>query len=737
MASSSTKSSPQIATTSASKPPDNPLLVFANINEALDNLASRFILNLPQSELDSIERICFQVEQAHWFYEDFVREQNHNFPHINLKKFSSMMFHRCPLLQQHAANHEASFSHFMQYKIRVPVCGAIMLNPSMDKCVLVKGWKQSSGWGFPKGKINQEEDTAKSNARLEVLEETGYNISEKLQYEDVIEMSMQGQRISLYIICGVPEDFEFKTRTRKEISKIEWFKLTELPTWKSAKQVSNRFYLVAPFVNALKAYVHDRKPRRQGTPNNKETKDVPKAHISNNAEGSSRRDARARGAVHGTTNLQESSHHSSSVDKVVTPTPSVVEPRELRKAQNSAIPHFQGARQETSPGDQPGEAVMDAHMARILHTLQLSAEKRPESVTRPEDQPLPASSADATHLDVNRGEQSDWSMRSPQRLSENRPLPPETQSTSVIEVIPFAEQGHNVISQNALSLNPSTLISAQAESTPGPLSAVPSVGTQSSTSGDASTSVRAQSTVSRRSSTSAAGLSPYLSKPTEMPVSGKQLKQLALLESVADESARMTPILGHRASQVFAAARNSPVTAAAYPDRPFSVIPNQVLMHGHPLYNGSTIPYSASPRALAFPHHQAPVSGMNFNGFPIQERPRSSATVRPFHAPNPMAGNRASMDHHQLHAMLSRPRTMMPPTLPNPQPTSLMTPLPGPPLDALSPLQGMGFAPQSTPLVPVHVPPSYQQTSAQTPSSANLLSILNASPNGVSNGMGP
>jgi hypothetical protein len=29
---------------------------------------------------------------------------------------------------------------------------------------------------------------------------------------------MQGQKISLYIICGVPEDFEFKTRTRKEIS---------------------------------------------------------------------------------------------------------------------------------------------------------------------------------------------------------------------------------------------------------------------------------------------------------------------------------------------------------------------------------------------------------------------------------------------------------------------------------------------------------------------------------------
>ena len=63
----------------------------------------------------------------------------------------------------------------MRYKTRVPVCGGIMLNDTWDKVksilfsceyissgrvvqvVLVKGWKSSSGWGFPKGKINQNE----------------------------------------------------------------------------------------------------------------------------------------------------------------------------------------------------------------------------------------------------------------------------------------------------------------------------------------------------------------------------------------------------------------------------------------------------------------------------------------------------------------------------------------------------------------------------------------------------
>lgn len=50
---------------------------------------SRFIINVPVEELSSIERICFQIEQAYWYYEDFVREQNPNLPYYNLKNFSA------------------------------------------------------------------------------------------------------------------------------------------------------------------------------------------------------------------------------------------------------------------------------------------------------------------------------------------------------------------------------------------------------------------------------------------------------------------------------------------------------------------------------------------------------------------------------------------------------------------------------------------------------------------------
>ena len=49
---------------------------------------SRFIINVPEAEQQSPERICFQVEQAHWFYEDFVRLLQPSLPSFQLKTFS-------------------------------------------------------------------------------------------------------------------------------------------------------------------------------------------------------------------------------------------------------------------------------------------------------------------------------------------------------------------------------------------------------------------------------------------------------------------------------------------------------------------------------------------------------------------------------------------------------------------------------------------------------------------------
>jgi mRNA-decapping enzyme subunit 2 len=92
-----------------------------------------------------------------------------------------------------------------------------MLNTSMDKCVLVKGWKSGSSWSFPRGKIDQDEDDRDCAIR-EVFEETGFDLTGMVQVVDKIDINIREQDMRLYIAPGVPEDTEFAPRTRKEIS---------------------------------------------------------------------------------------------------------------------------------------------------------------------------------------------------------------------------------------------------------------------------------------------------------------------------------------------------------------------------------------------------------------------------------------------------------------------------------------------------------------------------------------
>ncbi|MCJ1478822.1 mRNA-decapping enzyme subunit 2 [Lambiella insularis] len=238
----------------------------------LDDLCVRFIVNLPKEELESVERICFQVEEAQWFYEDFVRPLDPNLPTLNLRQFCLRIFQHCPLLSGFSPyHHSTAFSEFLAYKTRVPVRGAIMLNETMDEVVLVKGWKKNANWSFPRGKINKDEKDLDCAIR-EVYEETGFDISAAglvPSEEDVkyIEVTMREQHMRLYVFRGVPMDTHFKPRTRKEISKIQWYKLSELPTLKKMRQQqqdgqggdlavnANKFYMVAPFLTPLKKWI--------------------------------------------------------------------------------------------------------------------------------------------------------------------------------------------------------------------------------------------------------------------------------------------------------------------------------------------------------------------------------------------------------------------------------------------------------------------------------------------------
>ncbi|KAK3301596.1 uncharacterized protein B0T15DRAFT_317101 [Chaetomium strumarium] len=246
------------------------------LEDWLDDLCVRFIIHLPKEDLSSVARICFQVEEAQWFYEDFIRPLDPTLPSMSLRSFCLRIFQHCPLLAPFSVeNHMRAFEEFLQYKTRVPVRGAILLNEAMDSTVLVRGWKKGASWSFPRGKINKDEDDLDCAIR-EVYEETGFDIRQAglVPKEDeikYIQMSMREQQIRLYVFRNVPTDTVFEPKTRKEISKVEWYRLSELPAFRkkgnnshnsvAAASNANKFYMVAPFLVPLKKWVVQQKKK--------------------------------------------------------------------------------------------------------------------------------------------------------------------------------------------------------------------------------------------------------------------------------------------------------------------------------------------------------------------------------------------------------------------------------------------------------------------------------------------
>lgn len=210
----------------------------SNVSKAMEEtyveLAARFVLNAPPEEIADGNRLLFLVEQAHWYYEDFIREKDKSLPTLTLRVFATNMFATVPQLKSRFKDISTIYAKFLAYKFSVPTCGAVLLNPAMDKCLMVRGWgKNSKSLGFPKGKMDAGETEADCAAR-EVEEEIGVNIRDFIVEEDKVhfyrklgkemntEQGKWTQKNTLFIIQGISEETKFLTHTRKEISDIVW-----------------------------------------------------------------------------------------------------------------------------------------------------------------------------------------------------------------------------------------------------------------------------------------------------------------------------------------------------------------------------------------------------------------------------------------------------------------------------------------------------------------------------------
>jgi mRNA-decapping enzyme subunit 2 len=270
------------------------------LEQALDDVHTRFLLNLPSSELATADRIFFQLEQAWWFYEDLICDTAtcdiSSMPRFSsLKPFAKLLFEFSPLFPND--QFAQMWSQFSDYKRKISTYGTILLNQEATHLILCQVWNGET-WTLPAGKINQGESGIQAAAR-ETFEETGFdphcifgetkewtetdpqNITWKYPLpEGKSSLSYQepttGKRRTCYVCHGVPADFDFAPVARKEVSKVQWFPIDE--------DLPKKTFAVLPFMGKLRAWI------RRNVHNNKSNSRPKSRPKSNDRDKSSGRD---------------------------------------------------------------------------------------------------------------------------------------------------------------------------------------------------------------------------------------------------------------------------------------------------------------------------------------------------------------------------------------------------------------------------------------------------------------
>ena len=149
-------------------------------------------------------------------------------PRIPLNPFSSKLFERTQLFSHYCNDVDGLIRNFQSYEQVVPICGAPMLNHAFYKVVLVSRSGRDARWSFPKGKLAKKETELNCAAR-EFSEETGFDITSAIEENSHAIGSLVCDRYGrLFFIHGVPENTQFATKTKKEISNIQWVPISIL-----------------------------------------------------------------------------------------------------------------------------------------------------------------------------------------------------------------------------------------------------------------------------------------------------------------------------------------------------------------------------------------------------------------------------------------------------------------------------------------------------------------------------
>jgi len=251
-----------------------------SLGEVFADLEMRFLSSLSRAELDAgSERVFFQMEQAWWRYEDSLADHYSHLPHFKkFEAFAREMCRRSAQLSAMNARFDELYHKFKDYQHRIPVYGAALLTADFKKVLMVTSFYGGATWGFPKGKVNEGEGKLECALR-EVYEEVGFDAAPLSPSPDdfITSKAQNGKTITIFIIPGVPEEFDFKPRVVKEIGEIRWHALASLPDNKSMHAAAEtpagkpeKYWGVAPFIPRLREWIAN-KTRRP------EVRDAPSA----------------------------------------------------------------------------------------------------------------------------------------------------------------------------------------------------------------------------------------------------------------------------------------------------------------------------------------------------------------------------------------------------------------------------------------------------------------------------
>jgi len=217
--------------------------------DALDACGKRFLGNEVQ---DGEYGLMKQVELAHWFYLDVMTAKHQTLPVLGELSFAQKLLLRSRKIGLQET--KAMFQSYRRRKGKLPVSGAVLLEPSLCEVVMVRGklGKSAVPWGFPKGKIEGTED-ARACAVREVLEETGMDVKDLLVDAPMVQRRTNGKTFSLFLAVLPCRCDHFKPLVQGEIGDVAWMKVAALAPGVQDSVVSQS--MAAPFFRSIQEFL--------------------------------------------------------------------------------------------------------------------------------------------------------------------------------------------------------------------------------------------------------------------------------------------------------------------------------------------------------------------------------------------------------------------------------------------------------------------------------------------------